>query len=126
MYEGSFVCGLPTEGYLYNQIESKKYLVRYQDNVPLWDGAKPSTKEEVSQAFLDGKAQCVGLCVAKSISTNVDAIIPCKLGLIRGYQGEKWKHEAYKHLRNVSGRLVWARPQFADMPLWNADQVSED
>ena len=29
----------------------------------------------------------------------------------------------FPNAKNVRGRLVWARPPFADMPLWNADAV---
>jgi hypothetical protein len=30
----------------------------------------------------------------------------------------------FPNAKNVRGRLVWARPPFADMPLWNADKVA--
>ena len=29
----------------------------------------------------------------------------------------------FPNAKNVRGRVVWARPPFADMPLWNADAV---
>ena len=35
-------------------------------------------------------------------------------------QTEPQVEHDYKHLKEVTARLVWARPPFADQPLWNA------
>eukprot|EP00960_Hanusia_phi_P063720 765546-Hanusia_phi.AAC.5 len=106
VYEGSFVNGRPTEGLLHDN-DSKKYFVSYKGDWPLWDGAQPTTKEEVCKEIIDGKAHCIGLCINQPILPDAD----------------NNSQFSYEHIRNISGRLVWARPQFADMPIWNADQV---
>ena len=70
---------------------------------------KAQTQECPLPAYVWTKADCVALVRANPLPMQ---------------PGEKTPRVEYdyKHLREVTARLVWARPIHADQPLWNADE----
>ena len=113
--ECSFIHGCPEgPGILIDGV-NQYWNVMYKGDLSLQDGAQPTLMEEtVPEAFRPTKAECVAL--------TIGAPQPVA-GTENPATGKPKLAGVFPNSADVKGTLVWARPPFADMPLWNAEQV---
>ena len=113
--ECTFVHGCPHGTGMLIDRDGSYWNVMYKGGVSVQDGAEPSEKEETKpEPYRPTKAECVALTVGSPKP------VP---GTENPTTGKPKLAGVFPNSKDVRGRLVWARPSFADMPLWNAEKV---
>ena len=113
--ECAFVHGCPEGPGILIDAHGTYFNVMYQGGVSLQDGAQPALQEETRpEAFRPTKAECVALTIGSPQPVA---------GTENPATGKPRLAGVFPNSKDVRGKLVWARPPFADMPLWNAEQV---
>ena len=112
-FQGGFRDGCPEgQGILFEPF-GERFKVSYAGGVPFSDYPDPVQKVEVQQeAFMPIKAESVSFTKSPPVGRMPDGT-----PLPNTYPND------FSHIRDVTGRLVWARPPLADVPLWNAHEV---
>ena len=122
-FRGSFVNGLPREGFYLPPHNDVRRIADYSERMPdtpLWDIEPenllhPKMVDLPLPQFTWGKADC--MAVANVIKTS-------RKGSERGKTPKNPVVHDFTHMKKVvTARLVWARPLYADQPLWNANEV---
>jgi hypothetical protein len=116
-FRGIFKLGIPQKGFYHPNTSEPRRLTNYhvkKPGTPLWELAEDDMlnadmPDSPLAPYIWSKADCVALVRANPL--------PLETG-----QTEPLVEHDYKHLREVTGRLVWARPIHADQPLWNASE----
>jgi hypothetical protein len=109
-YRGDFKNALPRQGMFYpsqKQQDQTRRLVDYSylGREPLWKlGSDQSLYKDMPESPLPRFVWCKADCLA----------------LVKSTRGLGAEHNSFAHMTNVTARLVWARPMYADQPLWNA------
>uniref|UniRef100_A0A7S0EEF0 PA domain-containing protein n=1 Tax=Hanusia phi TaxID=3032 RepID=A0A7S0EEF0_9CRYP len=109
-FYGQFRDGRPGSGHLTDK-DGTRYKVSYDFQGFLWEPLEPlKMEEEPLESFRWSKADSAALPVVTFVPDPNN--------------GDKPKANFdYSHIRKISARLVWARPQHAEMPLWNAAEA---
>lgn len=113
-FRGAFLHGLPQRGFYHPPNNDARRIADYArrlPQIPIWhmsseDLLHPNMPTQPLPQFLWVKADC--LAVARG------AVVPGTGEVVNRYEHCE---------KSVTARLVWARPIFADQPLWNADDV---
>jgi hypothetical protein len=122
-FRGIFADGLPVSGYFFDAADNVRRFADYAARLPgraLWEMSPamlvhvPSMPESPLAPYIWSKADC--LAVVRQVDASPDAPTP-----VSG--GAEAPRYSVEHIRPVSARLVWARPVYADQPLWNAEEV---
>ena len=108
-YAGSFVRGMPQSGF-FTEANGVLHRVEYRGDAALWAGAAPMEKEELPTPIIP--AGRLDVCAALVDASEAG---PTDMALVTP--------QMYAHIRDVTAPLVFARPQHAELPLWNADEV---
>ena len=111
-FRGIFARGMPQQGFYLPPNNDHRRITDYVDrmpNTPLWDMD--------NGALLHASMQDLPLPQYAWTKADGMAITACRSNF---QTGEIQKD--FSHMKNVSARLVWARPIYADQPLWNADE----
>jgi hypothetical protein len=111
-YRGQFQNALPQRGMFYPPQQQQEMRRLFDHSIlgarePLWNlGSNLSLYENMPEnplpRFVFGKADC--------------------LAAVKSVQGLGAEHNSFDHITTVTARLVWARPIYADQPLWNASE----
>jgi hypothetical protein len=106
-FEGVFDSGCPS-GYGYLMSCKGRFLVHYDGKRALQHGAQPTDAgiREAVQPFGQTHFRCLGVAAAQPNIATRD-----------------FTAAHYTHVNKFVGELVFARPPFADVPLWNVDEV---
>lgn len=85
--------------------------VEYDGSLALHQGGEPVKKTETyPEAFEEVTVDCVAISIGK----------PFEARRPDGSMGLKGLYPNLPPNHNLVGKLVWARPQYAEVPLWNA------
>ena len=110
-----FEDGCPKGAGLLIDAYGQHWNVSYAGGQACQDGAVPEHKEETQpEPFRPTKSECVAL--------TIGAPLPVP-GTEHAETGKPKLAGNFPTAKDVKARLVWARPPFADMPLWNAEKV---
>ncbi|EKX42908.1 hypothetical protein GUITHDRAFT_110959 [Guillardia theta CCMP2712] len=109
-FRGKFEGGNPVSGRMRDEAGALLGLT-FDGAQPIWEEPTPVQRDELPARVLPEFR--LDTCASILLSHAQEQLPP---------PPQLTPHH-YRHMRDVSARVVWARPSYADVPLWNAAEV---